>query len=307
VTLTLAVCLKAAWRTDTAVRLDASGKAPRPDGSERGLVAADRGVLAGALDLRRSLREAGRDAHLLALSAGPAAAEGGLRDALAAGADEVLRIWPAGWPSGCAAELDGAATGTLTMALLAALALRGRLARGPLLALAGEASPDEGHAIFGAALAHALGLGFAHRVTHLEAQAAGWLARVKLDRGYTQELPLAAAAVVTLAGPGPRLAEAPWPAWLASRTAPIPLLATDPAEADVPGAQAETTLRPPLPRVKRFSVPDSAQPAEARIRALLGSRPQAGGMVIPASEGAERQVDAIVALLRERGYGPGAP
>jgi electron transfer flavoprotein beta subunit len=307
VTLTLAVCLKAAWRTDVAVRLSASGNAVRPDGAEPGLTAPDSGALACALSLCRSLRDGGRDVHVFALTVGPAVADGVLRTALAAGADEVLRVWPASWPRPSPPDLDGSGTGTRIRARLAADALRGRLARGPLLVLAGEASTDEGHAVFGAALAHALGLGFAHRATHLEAHADGWLARVKLERGYTQELPLEAAAVVTLAGPGPRLAEATWPAWLASRTAPIPVLETEPADPSRLGPPAATALRAPLPRVKRFRVPDSTQPAEVRIRALLGSSPQGGGAVVPASEGAERQAEAIVALLKQRGYAPAAP
>ena len=305
-TLTLAVCLKAAWRTDSAVRLAASGTAVRPDGAAPGLTPPDAGALAAALELRASLRASGREARVLALSVGPAAVEAVLREALAAGADEVLRVWPASAPQ-TFPDLDGSVGGTGTRARLAAQALRSRLAQGALLAIAGEASGDEGHAAFGAALAHALGLDFAHRVTHLEALSAGWRGRVKLERGYTQEVPLGAAAVVTLAGAGPKLAEASWPAWLSSRTAPIPLLAAEPAAPDPLAVRSVTALRPPLPRVKRFPLPDSTQPAEARIRALLGSQPQAGGTVIPASEGTERHVGAIVALLAERGYLPGAP
>lgn len=303
--LTITVCLKAAWRTDVPLRLAASGKAIRPDGGLPGLIAPDRGVLAYALTLGRALRRAGRETRLVALAVGDAASDGVLRDAMAAGADEAWRIWPASWHAEAAPELDGSGTGTWTRARLAAAALRERPAGAPLLVLAGEASGDEGHGAFGAFLAHALGLDFAHRAAALEAQGAGWLARVKLERGYTQELPLPASAVVTLAGPGPRLPEAPWPAWLASRTAPIAVIATEPAGTGRRAPAARTSLRAPIPRVKRFPVPDASQPAEARIRALVGTQPQGHGTVLPASEGAGRQADAIVALLKQRGVLPG--
>ena len=303
--LTIAVCLKAAWRTDVALRLGASGNTVRPDGGLRGLTAPDRGALACALALGRATGSAAPPARLLALTVGDAASDAVLREALAAGADEAWRIWPASWPEEAAPVLDGSGAATRSRALLAAGALRERTADAPLLVLAGEASGDEGHSAFGACLARALRLDFAHRATGLETRGAGWLARVKLERGYTQEVLLPASAVVTLAGPGPRLPEAPWPAWLASRTAPITVIATEPASAGRDAPAARTLLRAPIPRVKRFSVPDASQPAEARIRALVGTQPQGHGSVIPASEGAGPQADAIVALLKRRGILPG--
>jgi electron transfer flavoprotein beta subunit len=264
--------------------------------------------------------------RLLALAVGPAAWEPVLRAALAAGADEVLRVWPAAWPETLAADaraLDGSGARTLLHAALAAEALRPRLAGGALLALTGESSADEGHGCFGAFLAQALGLGFAHRVQRIEPAPpesppearpdapAGWSARVKLERGYTQELALERSAVATVAAPGEPLPEASWPAWLASRTAPIPLL--QPAVPGDVAPETATALRPPRPRVKRISVPASSLSAEERIRLLVGGLPHGGagspsggtapgGSLLPASEGAQRQAEAIAELLKARGY-----
>jgi electron transfer flavoprotein alpha/beta subunit len=330
--LRIAICLKAAWRTDVPLRLADAGASLRPDGAEPALAPADAGALATALALRARWASSGAEApRLLALTVGPPVGEGVLRDALAAGVDEVLRIWPEAWSDTPAPESDGSAARTRVRALLAAEVLRldasaGQpygsaaatlthgsaeasrppLAQGPLLVLTGAASPDEGHGAFGAFLAHALGLPFAHRATRLDPApggwTSGWAALVKLERGYTQELMLERSAVVTWAGPSQRLPEASWPAWLASRTAPIPVLRPAlPREAE--GAPAATTaLRAPVPRVKHAPVPDSSLSAEQRIRALLGAPAQASGSLLPASEGVERQVDAALALLEARGY-----
>ncbi len=325
-----------------------------PDGAEPVLNPADGAALAMALQLRSALRpcsalgpssalwagsalqpssalrpsaashtqasgQADAPARLLALAVGPQAWEPVLRAALAAGADEVLRIWPAGWPDAADAAgprmLDGSGTGTRLHAALAAAALRTHMAAGALLVLTGESSADDGHGCFGAFLAHALGLGFAHRVKRLETapagasadSAAGWSALVKLERGYTQELTLERSAVVTVAAPGDPLSEASWPAWLASRTAPIPLLEPAPPAPGELAPPTATALRPPLPRVKRYRVPSSSLSAEERIQVLVGGPPHQGGgahsgaSLLPAGEGVERQVEAVAALLKERG------
>jgi len=74
------------------------------------------------------------------------------------------------------------------------------------------------------------------------------------------------------------------------------------ASAGGPAPQpAETALRIPLPRVKRYRVPGGGLPAEARIRALVTLAAQGGGTVL-AGEPPEAQAEAILARLRERGY-----
>ena len=304
-TLTLAVCLKPTWRTDTVVRLSESGKSVRADGAAPGLSTLDAGVLAQALALKTSLESAGGSIRLQALTVGPPSALPLLREALAAGVDESIRVWTSGSTSDTPGELDGSATSTWRCAGLVAQAMRPAKTSGPLLVLAGESSSDEGHGSFGAFVAQALGVDFAHRTTSLAATGSGWLAHVKLERGYTQELELEASAVVTMANQGLKLADASWPTWLASRTESIPTLTVDYAEGAIPVPASVTVLRPPVPRVKRYRVPSSSLPAEARIRSLVGEKPQGGGQVFPASGGLDRQVEAVISLLKSRGFHAG--
>ena len=300
--ITIAVCAKPAWRTDVALRLGDSGKSVRPDGAQPGWSATDAGALAKALDLKTALRKTQADVRVLVVSVGPASADMLLRDALAAGADDVLRLWPSSWSDAGPADLDGSAAMTRTKALLVAESLRAAVNSGDLLVLTGDASPDEGHAVSGAFIACALELDFAHRVTRMEPEDSGWSTVVRLDRGYGQALKLARSAVVTLSNTGRRLPDAPWPAWLASRTAVVPLDMREPQGSATRSDHTSTALRAPIPRVKAFPVPSSALPAEVRIKALLGGSLQKGGAVIPANEGTARQVDAIVELLKDRGY-----
>lgn len=283
----IAVCLKAVWRTDTALRLDE--RAVRADGRHPVLNPADAAALALALRLRGQ----GVATEILALTVGPPAWEALLRDALAAGVAEVLRL---GIPAG-AESVDGAAETTRRHALAAAAAL---LPRPPALVLVGERSADGGHGCFGAVLAHALGAAFAHRVTSVEPVAGGWRVVAELERGYAQRMDLPAPAVLTIPAHLPGLPEADLPAFLRSRTAVIPSAA--PAESSESASRAATMLRPPVPRVKRYSLPSPGLSAEERIRALVTLPSGAGGTVVGADQSPDAQAEVIVALLQARGY-----
>jgi electron transfer flavoprotein beta subunit len=87
--------------------------------------------------------------EVLAVTAGPSAAEATLRDALAAGAAEVLRV---AWPE--ADYLDGLAADEQALAAALAGALRPRR---PALVLCGDRSADRGTGALPAFLAHELG------------------------------------------------------------------------------------------------------------------------------------------------------
>jgi electron transfer flavoprotein beta subunit len=285
----LCVCIKPAWRTEVPLRLDAAGRGPRP---AEALVAADPAALS-ALALALALRAAEPGVRVLALAVGPPAAEAVLREALAAGADEALRVWGADWPA-AAPPVDAGDGVTRAHAAAAAQALR---SRAPALVLAGERSADTGHEAFGAALAGELGAAFAHRCSELRRAGAGWQALVRLERGYGQPVALPEPAVATVSARLPRPAEASLPAWLAARAAAIPLFAAEgPPPQAGPGA-----LRVPLPRTKRLPVPGAGLSAEERIRALVELPAQGGGTVL-ADASPEAQAEAVLALLRERGY-----
>jgi hypothetical protein len=96
--------------------------------------------------------------------------------------------------------------------------------------------------------------------------------------------------------PGPP--DASLPAWLRSRTAAIPHTT---AELSAP-SRAATTARAPIPRVKRYPAMPAHLSAEERIRALVTLPSSSGGTVLGSEHSADRQVDAILALLKARGY-----
>ncbi|HKI96865.1 MAG TPA: hypothetical protein VKB51_00190 [bacterium] len=285
----LCVCMKPVWRTDVPLRLDAGGHGPRAGEALSATNAAD----LSALQLALSLREAEPSLRVLALSVGPPAAEAVLREALATGADEALRVWGTHWPPAGDA-VDG--TGNLTRAHATAAA-EALAERAPLLILAGERSADTGHECFGAFLAAALGAAFAHRITEARREGTGWQVAVRLERGYGQPLELPAPAVVTVSAQLPRPGYAALPAWLTSRRASIPVQA---AAGPLP-EPAPTTLRVPVPRVKQHPTQGRGLDAEARIHGMVALEAQGGGTVL-ANQPPEAQADAILALLRERGY-----
>jgi electron transfer flavoprotein beta subunit len=291
----LCVCMKPVRRTDVPLRLDAAAQAPR---AEESLLAPDPADLA-ALRLALELRGALPGARVLALSVAGPETEALLREGLAAGADEVLRVWGAAWPEpepGAAPPLDASGGATRARALAAAAALR---ARAPALVLAGERSADSGGECFGAYLAAALGAAFAHRVTAVRPRpgGAGWDVTVRLERGYGQALALPAPAVATVSAQLPRPGYAALPAWLASRAAAVPVARVE----TPPPTPAPTHLRLPVPRVKRTHVPAAGLSAEERIQAMVTLPAGAGGTVL-AGQPPEAQAEAILALLRERGY-----
>lgn len=285
----LCVCIKPAVRTDVHLRLDEAGHAPRAD---EVLLAANAADLA-ALQLALSLRGRHAELRVLALSVGAPAAEGVLREALAAGADEALRAWGGAWPDD-AGTFDGSADSTQAHAVAAAELLR---PRAPLLVLAGERSADRGNECFGAFLAAALGAAFAHRVTEVRREDAGWRVTARLERGYGQELALASPAVVTVSAQLPKPGHAALPAWLASREAAVPLVAVDAP----PPPAVSTRLRVPVPRVKRTHAPQPGLSAEQRIQAMVTLEARGGGTVL-GGEPPEAMADAMLRLLHERGY-----
>jgi electron transfer flavoprotein beta subunit len=291
---TLAICIKRVHATSVPLRLEASGRAIRGEEAPASANPADLAALALAL----SLRAAGGDGRIVALTVGPAAWEEPLRLALAAGAEEAVRLWNPAWPEErWGGALDGSAAHTRLVAAAAAEAFSSLR---PALVLAGEASADGGHGCFGALLAHALGAAFAHRAVALAREGTGWRLRVKLERGYTQEMTLPAPAVVTVSPSLPPPGQASLPAWIASRGASIPTAC--PSLAYPPGA--DTALRAPVPRVKRYTVPDSTLDAESRIRAMVERPASGGGTLLGPEMGAEAQAEAILMLLAARDFLP---
>ena len=290
--LSIAVCLKTVQLPSVRLRMDQSGRSPHAGDAPVSANPADLSALALALALGT---EHGA-AQVTALTTGPDSWEEPLRVALASGAQQAFRIWNDDWPAErWEGVQDGSATHTAFVAQAVAEALA---AAAPDLVLTGESSLDSGHGCFGAFLAQALGATYAHRAVALTREDSGWRTRVKLERGYTQEMVLEGPIVLSVSYGLPQPAYPTLPAWIHSRSAVIPRRPSALGYPALPG----TTLRPPRPRVKPFPVPDSALDAESRIRALVEQPVGAGGQTLQAGASPAAQAEAIVKLLRERGY-----
>lgn len=290
----IVACLKLCRRTEVPLRLSEAGGA-LAEGMEPGLpTAQDLAPLLAARALSAQLPAAG--VRLIALSVGPPGWDSLLRHALALGADEAMRIWDSGrgrgWDS---TREDGSAATTGAKAAAAAESLADLA---PALVLTGEKSGDTGRECFGAMLAHGLGAHFAHRATELAPDGEVWRVRVKLERGYTQEMELGRPALVTLAVQPLELPYASLPDWMGSLAAEIPVV----PHAAPPGTAPHAVLRPPLPRVKRYTLPEAGLDAEGRIRAMVSLPDTGGGTLLPFGMGAREQARRAARFLAERGY-----
>lgn len=328
-TQNLVVCIKPVRRADVPLRLEESGEV-RTQESPLVFNAADLSALKTALDLKTLV-----DARVLVLSVGGQENDEVLREALAYGADEALRIIPAdhggkevgGVPAaGSTLAASGALTdGTAeTTRLMANAAAQGMKPWRPALVLCGDRSSDCGHQAFGAYLAHALRAPFAHRVQslaphpealkHLDQQKHSepplWSAIVRLERGYGQPLELARGAVCTVFAQGTlqaRPAYASLPAWLASRRANIATLPVAPEPSQsmpsrAPASGNHTTHRTPVPRVKQRPTPPAGLNAEERIRQMVSFGEQEGGLLLGAELGAPAQVKTLMKALTDKGF-----
>lgn len=209
--------------------------------------------------LEIALRVAGAwGGRVLALTAGPAAAEAVLRVAIAVGADALRVDW-----AGCGYLTDLAGD---EQALAGALA---RAVRGqrPALVMCGDRSADRGTGALPAFLAHELGAAQALGLVSLEAarDQGVLVAERRLPAGRRERLRLRAPAVCSVEAAGVRLRRAPLPAVLTAQRAVVPVVGGDapppPVRAGLP--------RPYAPRT--HTVPDvPAGSARERLAALTG-------------------------------------
>ena len=286
----IVVCLNSCHRTDVPLRLGPEGRLRKDDAVASQPTPHELAPLLAAAALKGQMP--GREVRITAISVGPHAWEPLLRQALASGADEVMRVWEKDWG-------PAAAGNTSTDTRVASIAAAEAITRiQPELVLAGERSRDTGHECFGAFLAQRMGMPFAHRAVELVPQDEGWQVRVKLERGYTQEMALSRPAVVTLAGQPTGLPHASLPQWLHAQSAQIPLVPASPVAARIHRAD----LRPPLPRVRRYTLPEEGLDAEGRIQAMVSLPATEAGTILPQDLGAREQARRMAEFLKERGY-----
>lgn len=205
--------------------------------------------------LEFALRIAGElGGRCLAVTVGPPAVEEVLREALAAGADEVLRI---DGPSG-----DGAATAASLHAGLAARDLA------PDLVLCGDRSIQRGTGSTPAFLAAALGAAQGLGLTELAVGDSALRAVRRLDGGRREllDVPLPAVCSVEPGTAVPR--RAPLRAVLGARTKAVPSVAVPPAGAC---KVRSGPVRPYRPRARYLPAPEGDLPRD-RLLALTGAR-----------------------------------
>jgi electron transfer flavoprotein beta subunit len=243
--------------------------------------------------LEHALRLAGKlGGRCVAVTAGPAAAEEMLRQALAAGADEVLRI---GSPSATDPALeDGAETARVLSAGLTA-----RYGQVDLV-VCGDHSIDRGTGSTPAHLAERLGAAQALGLLDLDTDVGGIGLRAlrRLDGGRRESVAVPLPAVCSVEPTAVRLRRAALPAMLAARGAEIPHIAVDAGAGGTVGVKA---VRPYRPRARVLPAPDGA---DARLRMLeltgaLAERPPPR-VVVPSTPA--QAAEELLGYLREHGY-----
>jgi electron transfer flavoprotein beta subunit len=242
--------------------------------------AADRAALEHALRIAEAF-----DGRCLAVTVGPAEAGEMLREALAAGAHEVVRV------EGPAATVieDGSGTARL---LLDGLPDR------PDVVVCGDHSADRGVGSTPAFLAQRLGACQALGLIELKAADGALHAVRRLDGGRRERLTFGLPAVCSVEPADTVLRRAPLPATIAARTAEIPVARAGSLRYLRAGA-----ARPYRPRPRALPAPPASEPHQ-RMLALTGALVERTPPKLLRPETAEEAARELLDYLRQHGYAP---
>jgi electron transfer flavoprotein beta subunit len=266
----IAACLK--W-VDRRPEIDPLDAHVHTDARTAGASPADEAALEWAL---RTGEATGRP--VLAISAGPPAAEAVLRQALAAGADRAVLV-----PMAAAAP-----SAAVAQALAAVLR-----EAGVTLVWCGDHSLDRGSGSVPAYLAAELGLAQALGLVEVQAGAQGTLTGLRrLDRGRRERVAMARDGVLSVEGASARLRRATLAGARAARTAKVDR-ASNTRAVPADGQATEPTLRPFRPRARVLAAPAGADAVE-RIAALT----DAGTVKVQRELVALAPADAAARLLQ---------
>jgi electron transfer flavoprotein beta subunit len=266
----IAACLK--W-VDRRPDVDGLTGAVHADTRSAGASDADEAALEWALRTGTAW-----DVDVLAVTAGPVAADAILRDAIAAGAARAIRVdVPADAPSE-----------TVAAALAPHLA-------GCAVVWCGDASVDRGSGSVPAYLAAHLGAAQALGLVAVDLGRDDITALRRLDGGRRERLRVTAPGVCSVEGSTARLRRAPLAASLAARTAPVEVR-TGPAAS--PARPVST--RPFRPRARALAAPAGATALD-RIATLTASATATAHGQPVALEPAEA-ADRLLETLRTWGY-----
>jgi electron transfer flavoprotein beta subunit len=243
---------------------------------------ADRCALEHALRLARAL-----GGRCLAVTAGPVAAEAMLREALAVGADQAIRVdAPTLDPVGD----DGSATAAVLAAALPGV---------PALVLCGDHSADRGTGSTPAFLAARLGVAQALGLIDLSYVDGRLIALRRLDGGRRERLAVPLPAVCSVEPAAVRLRRASLTGVLAAQAATIDVVAVSPPEA----ALLTGLPAPYRPRPKVLDPPPGAGPRE-RLLTLTGALAEHTPARIITPAGPGEAAAELLAYLRQHGYLP---
>lgn len=267
--------------TDLRAEVDPLSGAISRDARAAALSASDAAALEHALRLGDAW-----GARVLALSAGGAECDAGLREAAAVGA-EVRRVAVQG------SYLDELVTDEQTLARSLVAALGGER---PDLVVCADRSADRGTGALPAFVAHELGVAQAPGLVSLELEGSDLIAERRLDFGRRERLRVPLPAVCSVEAAGVRLRRAALPAALAAAASIVPVVASG-----VPASRVRVLgSRPTRPRARHLPAPTGT--ARERLLALTGALLSHDPPTVVGPVDAPAAVDALLEFLVRNGY-----
>lgn len=250
---------------------------------------------AHALDVALALRAARPGTEVIAVLLGPEEDDIFLRDVLARGCDEVVRVW------------DGKCRGLRAPGKALVLAAAARAARCDLV-LAGAAGAATASAQVGVLVADQLGVPCVTRAVELDVREGGAVRAARsLAGGFREIVEVSPPAVFTFVPAELDVSPPSVAAMLDAHARAVPVW--DLAELGIPredvrradGSLRYRRLGTPRPTVRTVPAPDPAAPAFERIGELVrGTVRRRDGRV--SSRPPEESAEALFRLMRDRGW-----
>lgn len=252
-----------------------------------GFSEADRAAVETALRLAEEWTEAGAPTGVVVICVGPDAADGALRDLLACGVTQAVRVKD---------ESGGGSVEQLTSPSVARLLADKIVAIGARFVVCGDVSADRGSGSVPAFLAHRLAAAQALGLIEVTAGSPGAVGAVRrLDGARREILHVDSPAVISVEGAVADLRRATLPATIAARSVAIQVDQPDlPVESDSP------VTGPWRPRTRVVAAPTASDALE-RIVDLTGARSEREPALTQHLEPAEA-ARAIVDQLDKWGY-----
>lgn len=236
--------------------------------------------------------------RVTAFTVGPVEADAVLREALAVGSDEVLRLW----------DDTRSHTRPAVTSLLLAAGLR--LAGPPDLVLCGARTVDRGSGKVPGLLGEYLECPAVTDVTAFEIRDGRAHYQCRLARGARSEGVVTLPAVLGVEAGSTRLRYASLPGLMQAKRASVPVrhlsdLGLSPQDLNFPTATLSAPM-PPRPRPRAIFIPDSTLSPEERAAQIMSAGvTQKTASILHGPP--EDMADAIIAFLKERGFLEGAP